>query len=101
MGGRLRNRCEDHLSDTIDIVDHVTVPEPHHDPPTGFEIFCASLILVDLRRMMATVQLDREPRGTASDIDDDISDHQLPGKARSIGAKCVPKQALGWGRAAP
>lgn len=95
--GTFDARChfgENGLGDALRIVSDVAVPEPNHSPAELLQKRGPGLILVGGCEMLAAVELDRKLRFAAGEVEDVISDNQLPREARPMVPDKVPDLTL-------
>ncbi len=90
LGGFFQNQpC-----DAFRIREHIIVPHTQNAPAFRFEK-CRSAVVIALPfKMLAAVELDSEPRFAACQIDNIISDDELPREGRSITRKKPPNDPL-------
>jgi hypothetical protein len=92
----LRNRIRDHLQHAIDIRMHVVVPESQDTKILPPEPSVTNRII--LRRMLAPVDLDNQPRLQTNEIGDVAPERHLTPErctVESMGSQPIPKLALG------
>lgn len=79
----IADRHKDRLRDAIGIFDHIRVPEAQHLPSQASEER-GTLSIGRAIDVLTTVELDRQPRATAGQVEDVASDRELAGESRSI-----------------
>jgi len=88
----------DRFYDTIDVREHLTVPEANNAKPTLFDQLGAPLIPGRLIEVLSSVELDRKFRLGACDVCDEISDWELAPKLeldQSLRSQPTPKFLFG------
>ena len=87
---RIRDSCQNRLSDSIRILPHLAVPESHHAPAEPFEKQRPFRIAFSVFDMLATVDFDRDLCRPAGEIKHIASDRKLAGEARMRVAQALP-----------
>lgn len=80
LGGAIK----DELRGSIRIAQDIAVPKTHDVPTVSPQICRAPFVGGRLTRVMAAVELDRQPRAPAGEIDDERHDDQLPGEGWTV-----------------
>ena len=75
--------------DSIDICQHIAVPEADHAPAKRFQKIRTNLIAPRID-MLAAVQLYRQLHLPAGEINDVVANRQLAGKPRPIRPQHLP-----------
>lgn len=68
----------------LGIAHNFGVPKPNYAPAEIFQIGGTACIIALLIQMLASVEFDRQLGFAAGQIEDVVSNHQLPGKGWSI-----------------
>src|SRR5437879_5491812 len=71
-------RLGDAPQHAIDIVDDVIVPESYDTPPVALEPSGATIVALDLGRMLSAVDFDDEGMVPADEVGDKRTDRHLP-----------------------
>jgi hypothetical protein len=82
---------------SIDILQHIIIPESNHSESIFLEATCPRRILFDLVGMLATIDLDDESMLETAEIGDVIADEMLTaelGTVQSFAAQMLPEQAF-------
>ena len=85
------------LEDTIEVIEHLVVPESQHAKPCLLQKRRAYSVGLDIFRVLAAVQLDNEPSFQADEIHDVVTERVLAPEFAAIklpSAKTAPEQAL-------
>jgi hypothetical protein len=96
FGQPRRHGAENHLHDTVGVLENVVVPEANDSPAGSLKSGCPILIIT-VFIMLSAIDFDREPCLPAGKIEDCPADDQLSREARAILAKHDPQSLLGVG----
>ena len=88
---------EDVFGRAFGVVAHIAIPQAQDLPALLFQPGRAGGIVTRLLLMLAAVELDREPRLAAGEIDDVGADHELAGETRAVPREQLPKDVFGFG----
>jgi len=85
-GGAVDQRSSDNVHYAVGIRHDIVVPEPQNGEPAPPETLVASLIAptTKLDIVLATVELDDEPRRDTSEIDDEFADRSLTAEVEPL-----------------
>lgn len=88
---------QDELDCTIWVLFDLVVPKANHFPSLGLKK-CGSIAVVGSRRlsMLAAIQLDRQLRFPARQVDDEWVNDELAGESRSVMAQSQPQKSFGF-----
>lgn len=92
MGGCFQ-RCSDLVDHTIELLQHLMIPEPQHAPSACFQIRRAPLVGGRIS-MLAAIELDDQPRLDAGEVGNVRRHRMLATKPRTqiAAAQCAPEQ---------
>lgn len=88
-----RHVSQNGFGHTLRIFGNLSIPEANDSPAQPFEK-CRALSVVRRIDMLAPVELDGQFRRSAGQLENVVSDDQLPGKARTAAGNQVPDCAL-------
>ena len=93
-------RCEDRVTDRVEVVHHLIRPEPHERVSLRLEPFRAGCIGTSTEGVLFTVDLDDQLRRRAEEVDDVAPDRLLAAErepTQAAIAQLTPKTELGVG----
>lgn len=80
MGVSRLQRGSDYGPDTFGIAKHIIIPEAYH--PISFALDHSGSFRISLDAMLASINLNHEPRLMTREINNEVPDRNLPPKPR-------------------
>ncbi len=100
MGGAVKALCaavEDELGCAVRTFLDMIVPKAKNGPALRFEEAGSAVVIFSGFGVLAAIQLDRELRFAAGEVDDEGIDYAPPREAGTIVAQAQPEEALRLG----